>query len=87
MAFCEKNMNPEEFAKSKRIKSDLKWLVSKMKSYQEREYNLKKFGSETPKLADIISGLNLIEEDKGNIYHPIYNTFVKKEGYNPTMQK
>ena len=46
LAFCEENMNAEEMSKSKRVKKDLKVLVSKMAAAQEKAANLKRKAAE-----------------------------------------
>lgn len=87
LVFCEDNMNAEEMSKSKRIKTDLKMMVSQMASAQEKAANLKRYGTEKPKLADIIAFGAELQEQAGNVWHPIYKTWVKNEGINASMQK
>jgi len=87
LAFCEENMNAEEFAKSKRIKTDLKNMVSKMASAQEKASNLKRYGTERPKLADIMAFGAELHEQAGEVWNPMLKDWVKNEGFNPTMRK
>lgn len=53
----------------------------------EEERNLRMYGTKKPKLADLMAYSAEIEEEKGNVWHPIYKTWVKNEGFNPTMRK
>lgn len=87
LAFCEENMNAEEMSKSKRVKTDLKVLVSKMASAQEKAANLKRYGTERPKLADIMAFGAELHEQKGEVWNPMLKDWVKNEGFNPTMRK
>ena len=34
-----------------------------------------------------IARVNMMEEDKGKVWHPIYNTWVEDKGMNPSMAK
>lgn len=87
LAYAEENANVEALNQSKRVKTDLKNLVGRMSIEQERKRNLEIYGTERPKLADIMAYRAEIEEKKGNVWHPIYKTWVKNEGFNPSMRK
>lgn len=87
LAFCEENINAEEFAKSKRIKTDLKMMVSRMASAQEKAANLKRYGTEKPKLADIMAFGAELHEERNEVWHPIYKAWVKNENAFSSMAK
>jgi len=53
----------------------------------EEERNIRMYGTANPKLADLMAYRAEKEEEKGNVWHPIYKTWVKDEGFNPSMQK
>lgn len=53
----------------------------------EEERNIRMYGTAKPKLADLMAYSVEKEEEKGNVWHPIYKTWVKNEGFNPTMRK
>lgn len=85
--FCEENINAEEFSKSKRIKTDLKMMVSRMASAQEKASNLKRYGTERPKLADIMAFGAELHEQKGEVWNPMLKDWVKNKGFNSFMRK
>lgn len=87
LAYAEANANVEALNESKKVKTDLKNLVGKMSIEQERKRNLEIYGTERPKLADIMGMIADREEEKGNVWHPIYKRWVKNIGINPSMQK
>lgn len=87
LAYAEDNANVEALNESKRVKTDLKNLVGKMSIEQERKRNLEIYGTERPKLADIMGRIADREEENGNVWHPIYKRWVKNIGINPSMQK
>jgi len=53
----------------------------------KEERNIRMYGTAKPKLADLMAYSAEKEEEKGNVWHPIYKTWVKNEGFNPTMRK
>lgn len=53
----------------------------------EEERNIRMYGTAKPKLADLLAYSAEKEEEKGNVWHPIYKTWVKNEGFNPSMRK
>jgi hypothetical protein len=53
----------------------------------EEERNIRMFGTAKPKLADLLAYGAEKEEEKGNVWHPIYKTWVKNKGFNPTMKR
>jgi len=53
----------------------------------EEERNMRMYGTKNPKLADLMAYSAEKEEEKGNVWHPINKTWVKNEGFNPTMRK
>ena len=55
LSYAEANSNPEELMLSKRIKTDLKMLVARYANDLKKQENLLKYGTETPKLEDIIA--------------------------------
>jgi hypothetical protein len=57
------------------------------KKRAEEERNLTMYGTKKPKLADLVAYSAEKEEVKGNAWHPICKTWVKNEGFNPTMRK
>jgi hypothetical protein len=87
LAFAEQHANVEELAKSKRVKTDLRLLVIKMKNEQEKADNLRRFGKEKPSLADIMAYSARLMEDEGAVWHPIYKTYVKRENAFSSMAK
>ena len=87
LAFCEENMNAEEFSKSKRIKTDLKFLVAKMSSQQEKIANLKRYGTERPKLADIMAFGAELHEQAGEVWNPMLKDWVKEKNAFSSMSK
>lgn len=87
LAYAEENINADELSKSKRVKTDLKYFVAKMKIQQEKAANLKRYGSENPKLADIMAFGAELHEQKGEVWNPLLKDWVKNEGFNPTMRK
>jgi len=87
LSFCEENMDLEKITKSKRIKTDLKMMVLRMASAQEKLANLKRYGTERPKLADIMAFGAELREQKGEVWNPMLKDWVKNEGFNPTMKK
>lgn len=87
LSYAEENANVESLNSSKKVKTDLKVLVQKMAIMQEKKRNLEIYGTERQKLADIMSRREEQEEAKGNVWHPIYKSWVKNEGFNASMQK
>lgn len=57
------------------------------KKQAEEARNLRMYGTKKPKLADLMAYSAEKEEEKGNVWHPIYKTWVKNEGFNPSMRK
>lgn len=57
------------------------------KEKAEKERNIRMYGTAKPKLADLMAYRAEKEEEKGNVWHPIYKRWVKDEGINPSMQK
>jgi len=53
----------------------------------EEERNIRMYGTANPKLADLMAYGAEKEEDNGNVWHPIYKTWVKNEGFNANMKK
>lgn len=53
----------------------------------EEERNIRMYGTAKPKLTDLMAYSAEKEEEKGNVWHPIYKTWVKNEGFNPSMRK
>lgn len=87
LSFAEENINADELSKSKRIKSDLKFFVQRMATSQEKAANLKRYGTENPKLADIMALGRELHEEAGEVWHPIYKTWVKNENAFSSMAK
>jgi hypothetical protein len=87
LSYAEENANVEFLNESKKVKTDLKVLVQKMAIMQEKKRNLEIYGTERPKLAEIMGRHAERMEDAGNIWHPIYKAWVKNEGFNASMQK
>lgn len=87
LEFAEANINADELAKSKRVKTDLKMWVSRFASQLEKASNLKRYGTEKPKLADIMAFGAELQEQAGNVWNPLQKDWVKNEGFNPTMRK
>lgn len=54
---------------------------------EEEERNIRMYGTKKPKLADLMAYRAEKQEEKGNVWHPIYKTWVKNDGFNPSMQK
>jgi hypothetical protein len=55
LAYCEANMNVEQIAQSKRIKTDLKMMVAGMEQAYQDAIKMQKYGTTNPKLADILA--------------------------------
>ena len=53
----------------------------------EEERNIRMYGTANPKLADLMAYGAEKEEDNGNVWHTIYKTWVKNEGFNANMKK
>lgn len=87
LSYAEENANVENLNESKKVKTDLKVLVQKMTIAQEKERNMKIYGTERPKLADIMGRRAEQEEEKGNVWHPIYKSWVKNENAFSSMAK
>lgn len=91
LAYAEENANVESLSISKKVKTDLKNLVQKMAISQKREIekteNLKRYGTERPKLADIMAKGREIHEERGEVWHPIYKAWVKNENSFSSMAK
>lgn len=78
LAYAEENINADELLKSKRVKTDLKYFVAKMKSQQEKSANLKRYGTENPKLADIMAFGAELHEKRGEVWNPILKDWIKE---------
>lgn len=76
LAFCEDNMDVAYYEASTAKKTYLKNLVCRMKHEQEKAYNLQHFGTETPKLADIMGGINRQYEREGKHWDPMAKDWV-----------
>ena len=87
LEFAENEINAEELAKSKRVKTDLKMWVSRFASKLEKVRNLEIYGTERPKLADIMGRAADRQEEAGNEWHPIYKSWVKNENSFSSMAK
>jgi hypothetical protein len=87
LAYCEANMNVEEISKSKRVKTDLKNLVGRMSIEQDKKRNLEIYGTERPKLADIMGRIADREEEAGNVWNPLRKEWVKNENAFSSMSK
>ncbi len=87
LACAEENANVASLNESKRVKTDLKVLVQKMAIMQEKKRNIEIYGTERPKLAELMSRHAERMEDDGYIWHTIYKAWVKNEGFNASMQK
>ena len=61
LAFCEEHANIEGLNESTKIKNDLKFFVQRMSTAQQKEKNLRMYGTERPKLADLV---NYAHEDE-----------------------
>ena len=61
--------------------------IREAKEKAEKAYNLKTYGTERPKLRDVMGAIANREEENGNVWHPIYKAWVKDQGHNPSMQK
>ncbi|MBE99318.1 hypothetical protein [Flavobacterium coralii] len=55
LSFAKEFANVERLSKSTRVKTDLRMLVQRMANEQTKKRNLEKYGSENPKLAEVIS--------------------------------
>lgn len=87
LAYAQDNADLERLLASTRVKSDLKVLVQKMSIAQGRERDLKIYGTERPKLADIMAKGREIHEERGEVWHPIYKRWVKDENSFSSMSK
>lgn len=77
LAYAEENASIEKLNSSKKVKSDLKLMVQRMAIAQEKERNLKIYGTERPKLADIMGKIADMHEEKGERWNPIFKDWVK----------
>ena len=57
------------------------------KKTADEEMNLRVFGTRKPKLADLLAYGAAKQEEAGNIWHPIYKTWVKNENASSSMAK
>lgn len=78
LAYAEENLNIAAYEETKAKKTYLKNLVNAMQMKQQKAYNLKRFGTENPKLADIMGSIAEREEEAGNTWNPITSTWEKK---------
>lgn len=78
LAYAEENLNIDAYEETKAKKTYLKNLVNAMQIKQQKAYNLKRFGTENPKLADIMGAIAEREEEAGNVWNPITSTWEKK---------
>jgi len=78
LAYAEENLNIAAYEETKAKKTYLKNLVNAMQMKQQKAYNLKRFGTETPKLRDIMGAIAEREEEAGNVWNPITSTWEKK---------
>lgn len=78
LAYAEENLNIAAYEETKAKKTYLKNLVGGMAMKQQKAYNLKRFGTETPKLRDIMGAIAEREEEAGNTWNPITSTWEKK---------
>lgn len=77
LAYAEENANVENLSTSKKVKTDLKTLVQKMAIMQEKKRNLEIYGTERPKLADIMGRIADRYEEQGKVWNPIVKDWVK----------
>ena len=77
LAYAEKYASVESLNESKKVKTDLKYLVQKMSIAQGKAKNLEIYGTETPKLRDIMGKIAEHYEEKGLVYSPILKDYVK----------
>lgn len=78
LAYAEENLNIAFYEETKAKKTYLKNLVNAMQIKQQKAYNLKRFGTETPKLRDIMGAIAEREEEAGNTWNHITSTWEKK---------
>jgi len=57
------------------------------KRQAEEEMNLRMYGTKKPKLADLLAYGAAKQEEAGNVWHPIYKTWVKNETAFSSMSK
>ncbi len=58
LAFCEKNLTVAHYEATKAKKTFLGDMVRRMCNSQHRAFNIEKFGTATPKLADVMGALH-----------------------------
>lgn len=87
LAYAEGNFSFENYTATKAKKTYLKNLVSRMKMIQEKAANLKRYGTENPKLADIMAFGAELHEQRNEVWHPIYKSWVKNENAFSSMAK
>ena len=78
LAYAEENADVEALATSKKVKTDLKNLVARMEIAATKKRNLEIFGTERPKLADIMGRIAEREEEAGNCFNKITSSWEKK---------
>lgn len=77
LAYAEENADVEALNSSKKVKTDLKGLVQIMAIMQEKKKNLEIYGTERPKLADIMGKIADRYEEQGKVWNPIAKDWVK----------
>lgn len=82
LAYAQANANVENLSVSKRVKTDLKELVNRMQRSQEKERNLEIYGTENPKLADIMGRAAEREYEAGNCFNQITSQWEKRTNRN-----
>ena len=73
--YAEKNADITLLNTSKKVKTELKNMVSRMAYVQ----NYSQKSVKRMKLADIMTGINELEEESGNIWNPLLKTYVRNE--------
>lgn len=67
-------------------KTLLKGFIQKMANEQTLQFNIEKYGVARPKLRDIMGAISLREEEKGNVWHPVYKEWVPNSNPQASMQ-
>jgi len=87
LEFAEAEINVDDLKKSTRVKTDLKNWVAKFAGKLEKARNLEVYGTERPKLRDVMGRAAEREADAGNVWHPIHKAWVKNENAFSSMSK
>jgi hypothetical protein len=71
LAYAEQNLNIGEYEATKAKKTYLKNLVCKMEAKQQRENNIRIYGTANPKLADVMAKISEKHEEAGETWNPV----------------